>query len=544
MIIPCPASIYIVYFSDFIVQIHFCKLISFTFFNQQGRLNFKMSKCYWSPDEVEGLLFVLTTQDCSDPKNIARTVALIHDHLKATARVSEEIKTHTQIHNKLNRLARGIKMSRDDFLRTFDQVQPKGTLPSSGNPEVIVKSKHAGGLSGSILSPDESLSRKGRNGNPDDRELAVRNLKRQRTMAAGLPNSTYSDREATPVKEAGSEPDSAIVARRDTCPISRTWDTKLAGYFRQLASDRGYDAPPSHDYIREKMDDIFESLERGIQRLTEAQSAAIPLVPSVLGGVDFRQLTHHVVPMAEGEVLSAYLRALCGHSPVARDLLPQAYAAAAIYQWVFCEVFKEDHDAVKGNFFEEALFSLAHGKHASYHVSELVPTNVPWADAPDVVRKLRRIRYMEHLEKHIKPKLPEMADSCFAKLLNVFSSIMMQIVPGLESHAYDSLTCEPSNIPQVFQTQLESDQCFRFAFVEAFNLKLAMAKGSHEYDFRFPEFRTPFDNEWMEPFRSETMALPKNGQVWMCLRPAILSVGPGSMTALPMTIVKAIVLLV
>ena len=172
---------------------------------------------------------------------------------------------------------------------------------------------------------------------------------RQYSTAARLPfdSSTASD---------------TVDVQPEHAPTSMSWEAKLARYFHQLSGVRGYDAPPDHSWIVEKMDNIFELLSQGVRRFRDAHHCSPIFMYAVDLPSDLVQLTSLLIPSAPHDAVPTYLRALCAQSPTARTYLPRSFAAAAIFDWVFCYVFEEDVELEHGTFFADALALLAHGQ--------------------------------------------------------------------------------------------------------------------------------------------------------------------------------------
>ncbi|KAI1615472.1 hypothetical protein EDD36DRAFT_473233 [Exophiala viscosa] len=169
-----------------------------------------------------------------------------------------------------------------------------------------------------------------------------------------------------------------VAVQPNSIPASTSWETRLAKYFRELASVRGYDAPADENWVVAEMEEISGFLDRGVRRYQDAQHGIT--------------VSMHVVrPQTPNDSLLTYLRALCGRSAPVMTYLPRAYAAAAIYQWVFCCTFEENVELGQNTYFADALALLAH-------------------DDTKVVRRLKGIKYLDYLETTVRPTSPTIAE--------------------------------------------------------------------------------------------------------------------------------------
>ena len=145
---------------------------------------------------------------------------------------------------------------------------------------------------------------------------------------------------------------------------------------------------------------------------------------------------------------------------------------------------------------------------------------------------------LEYLEKTIKPKLPQFAELSKSRLVNVLLSLRIEPAAVLLTNGQDELIPRPVTFDYRRQMHLDAEEEFRKAFLKAFHLKLDMAKCSIHYDFRFPRVEEKFDGNWMEVTQSGEIP-----QVYICLRPAIVSINQRGARYSEKIVSKAIVML-
>jgi len=312
---------------------------------------------FWTQEETQALEgFLRDRQDIQSLKP-AKLIALLEKHMKPIARPGHKKLTRIQIVNKISHLMKNANIhQRDKFLMSINRVTHRGpedspplnapainpamqpsTDPEYSGSSYVIGAQQAGKSKAAVV-----LTGKIRNNGAHDSLSGPRY-----TSAAKFPLSSSIE-------------SNTVDVQLEPVPPSMSWETKLARYFHQLASARGYDAPPDHDWVVEKMNTIFELLSLGVRRFQDAHRCPPVLVHTVLPS-DLVRLAGLLVPSATHDALPTYLRAICAQSPTARTHLPISFAAAAIFDWVFCHVFEEDVELEHGTFFADALALLAHG---------------------------------------------------------------------------------------------------------------------------------------------------------------------------------------
>ncbi|KAK4941537.1 hypothetical protein LTR10_018556 [Elasticomyces elasticus] len=393
---------------------------------------------YWTPQEEQAMRSFLHARKEVGLLKPAEVISL-EAHLKDVTKAGHTILTFAQIKNKLQTMTRQAKVSTQlEFLRsvsrasqggiaaspevdssTIEPTEPSSKEPSTPHLSPCVGAQKAGGDDGAVGSTERERS----NVSP----VPLSEPLSSTIAILPLSSSMMFDKHDVP----------------NSIPASTSWEARLARYFRDLASNRGYDAPADHDWVVEKMGEIFGFLNRGVRRFQDAQHSTSISMHVVVLQSDLVQLTRLLVPAAPDDSLLTYLRALCARSPVVRRYLPGVYAAAAIYQWIFCCTFEEDVEHEQGTYFGDVLTSLAH-----------------------VVRKLKTIKYLDYLETTVRPTLSAMAEVSLSRLGHIFSSLVVDVAPALFSTS--NFISQSLSLQKDFRLHVESEKSLRMAFLEAF----------------------------------------------------------------------------
>ncbi|KAJ4520866.1 hypothetical protein HRR90_001595 [Exophiala dermatitidis] len=294
-------------------------------------------------------------------------------------------------------------------------------------------------------------------------------------------SSTPSDLE----KEAVPKP--TEVQQSSNTTVKLTFPARRAGTGRTQ-----WEPNPSNRYVFRTLDKILEKMTAAIQSLLKAVPVAI--LTGLQLTADIRDLSTHLVEKstATNADFGRYLTTLFQDSTLSVTLILQAYAAAAVYAWVF-QRFDCDLDP------QIKLFLYTLGQHN-----------------PQQARSLEIDVTLDHLERKVKPTLPLLAAEYYRKLLEIFLNLKG---PDLLPQNAKLLTTEERDVHMKdWQIKVLG------AFQEALELRLRLEQSQCPYTFRWATHQAPFDSTWMESAHEDDASNPTEGSVvLLCLRPALHS---------------------
>ncbi|KAL2413646.1 hypothetical protein ABEF95_003769 [Exophiala dermatitidis] len=425
----------------------------------------------WKPEEETSLKDVLdqvVSQGTTLPMEAARMV-----HQQFQSRLTEGLGDLTviQIVNKILGLARSIGLeSSKDLLFEWEK-----------NRLLLDAAKDQGNDAPRKRKSQHKHNRRSRGAS---KKFSHGNEIESEAESQSSLSSTPSDLE----KEAVPKPTEVQQTEQNSkTTVKLTFPARRAGTGRTQ-----WEPNPSHGYVFRTLDKILEKMAAAIQSLLKAVPVAI--LTGLQLTADIRDLSAHLIEKdtATNTDFGRYLTTLFHGSSLSVTLILQAYAAAAVYAWVF-QRSDSDLDPQIKSFF----YTL--GQHN-----------------PQAARSLEIDVTLDHLERKVKPTLPLLAAEYYRKLLEIFLNLKG---PDLLPQNAKLLTTEERDVHMKdWQIKVLG------AFQEALELRLRLEQSQCPYTFRWATHQAPFDSTWMESAHEDDASSPTEGSVvLLCLRPALHS---------------------
>jgi hypothetical protein len=278
----------------------------------------------WTVEETRTLIDSISAMV---DKPIPRTTPSVYTEFKHL--MPQSSLTQTQIANKITSLARREDVSMKELYQSWDQHRKQLQRDNNARKRTRDDSQEVG-ESNSTRSPNLKLRLVGKSAQP-----RPHCYKEQSESEVSSPTSSGTQ---NPPDDDGEDEDLHSIEPQSTVSGLITmqvepWEHNLLSSIRGYIHSNIHDHPPDHEHIRDTLEKAREEVDQGIKSFLLGRPP-VRLTPSSVTETA-KELSYLLLREREGRRLETGLNTLFSGPGMTIELLLRAFAAAAVYRWVF-----------------------------------------------------------------------------------------------------------------------------------------------------------------------------------------------------------------